>query len=416
VTLGTDLAIDVINFEGVNMSRVMWSVALAMISGCAPPVSVGHSVAAQLVGGPGGMIPALPLRDPDPGEQSQGIALVTDSISPLWSWTVGMNNGVHLVGGMLVGPSGNPADQIGATYQAGIYLPGNPPQQYNLQLVIAAAESADAMSDERDPEDPFIAQLPANVRSQTWLYDIKVQFGPYEWKMCPEVPNDNPLKRHTRWAVPVSDTWDPTGQNHFGEGLEFTFACISSGVIGKCYKWGYAPWLPEASLQSWEGSTSISMANVHQACTRAARADYCGDGVSHTNADTPVVIWDQLAPTQIRYLPDSLTLQSTPPPCAPYPLDPFEDAWGTRGALCTTHWRWSNLGVTNEDGLCPQRRTIIPTLFGKDGTVNFCETQEEAMNQAKNFFMASPVPPYAQQIPVFIGSDSFLPPGTTTCR
>jgi hypothetical protein len=158
------------------------------------------------------------------------------------------------------------------------------------------------------------------------------------------------------------------------------------------------------------------MINVHQACTRAARADYCGDGVSHTNPDTPIIIWDQLIAPQIRGLPATLNL----PTCAPYLPDPFEDAWSTRGAICTTHWRWTNL-VGNDGGLlsalCPNANPNNPPPLS-DGKLGFniCESQQDALNLVSYAFSLSPPAPAARQIPVFIGSDSYLPLGTPTCQ
>ena len=38
----------------------------------------------------------------------------------------------------------------------------------------------------------------------------------------------------------------------------------------------------------------MSLASYHQACTRMARADYCGDGTSHTQDGTWIEYYDKL--------------------------------------------------------------------------------------------------------------------------
>jgi hypothetical protein len=68
----------------------------------------------------------------------------------------------------------------------------------------------------------------------------------------------------------------------------YTFAC-TTGVVAKCARtWGYKPW---KRLQDGFGEL-IDIRPMHQACTRAARADYCGDGISHTRDGTMIDMFD----------------------------------------------------------------------------------------------------------------------------
>lgn len=61
---------------------------------------------------------------------------------------------------------------------------------------------------------------------------------------------------------------------------EVTFACQGS-AIAKCVTLlGYRPW------------TSPALDGLHQACVRAVRADYCGNGQSNTRADEQVNFYD----------------------------------------------------------------------------------------------------------------------------
>lgn len=117
-------------------------------------------------------------------------------------------------------------------------------------------------------------------------------------------------------AIPVSGSWDESGA-HIASDTVFTFSC-TKGVIAKCVRWGYKP------FKSVNGK---SLADYHQACTRMARADYCGDGVTHTQDDTLIDIYDDL---RIQVKSSALTL----------PLLIFDAAWTTEGAYCMTKDRW----------------------------------------------------------------------------
>ena len=87
---------------------------------------------------------------------------------------------------------------------------------------------------------------------------------------------------------------------------KITFAC-QSGAIYKCIDWGYRP---------WESANGTSLSAYHQACTRMTRADYCGDGVSHTVDGAWIGIYDN-AGIQL----DDASWQ-------------FEAQWNEDGATC----------------------------------------------------------------------------------
>ena len=76
-------------------------------------------------------------------------------------------------------------------------------------------------------------------------------------------------------AIPLAGSWSARGAWNSG-GL--TMACVD-GAIGKCVVWGYRPW-------------EAGMRDLHQACVRMVRADYCGDGVGHTRDGTAIDVWD----------------------------------------------------------------------------------------------------------------------------
>lgn len=106
-------------------------------------------------------------------------------------------------------------------------------------------------------------------------------------------------------GVIVPGVWDATGARHDSSDVQ-TFAC-ESGVIAKCVLWGYAP--------------SRVGAEAHQACTRMARADYGGNGISYTREGTAIDVLD------------SSGAQS-------YASFAFEAGWNANGAVCASRTRY----------------------------------------------------------------------------
>jgi hypothetical protein len=142
---------------------------------------------------------------------------------------------------------------------------------------------------------------PADPSGETWLYDLWRHDG-RRW-----VPACRPDAEGVRLALPLLGTWDATG-THRVESGRFTFACVS-GVLAKCVRWGYRP---------WRSAGDRALADYHQACTRLARADYCGDGTPHTREGTLISLYDDLG-IQERDGDDGMS---------------FEAAWTPRGAAC----------------------------------------------------------------------------------
>jgi hypothetical protein len=116
--------------------------------------------------------------------------------------------------------------------------------------------------------------------------------------------------------------------NEGGRGFRLT---CTSGAVGKCVRWGYKPWRRAAD--------GTSLAPVHAACVRMARADYCGDGTPHTRDGTLVDVYD---PFRVRV-----------PTRDAAPTMTFEAAWGPDGAVCV-------------------RRVRIPEKASLDGLLREC--------------------------------------------
>jgi ADYC domain len=127
---------------------------------------------------------------------------------------------------------------------------------------------------------PELAQDDPTNSGNTFLYRIE-QFATDTW-----VDACDPDEAGRSAAIPVAMTWDDAG-TRAPSAHHFTFGCTSA-AIGKCYRWGYRPWLT--------GYGGANFSDLHQTCTRAARADYCGDGRSFTEDGTSINIWDRLPP------------------------------------------------------------------------------------------------------------------------
>jgi hypothetical protein len=94
----------------------------------------------------------------------------------------------------------------------------------------------------------------------------------------------------------------------------FDLTC-TSGVVGKCIRWGYRPWE--------EKPGGPPMRALHQACTHLARADYGGDGHATTREGTLIDIYDRF----------NIQTSDKDAPMT------FEAAWGIDGAICVAHPR-----------------------------------------------------------------------------
>ncbi len=188
-----------------------------------------------------------------------------------------------------------------------------------------------AASDGKATEVAICDEQPADGDKQMSWYQIQA-WNPVaqEWEN-PCVPSgDHPNPR----ALVLGGEWDLTGAHHDAAG-KITFAC-ENGDLSKCATWGYKPWAVR------EGH---SLADAHQACTRMARADYCGDGQSHTTERTIIEYYDTLG-LQARM---TVAEKGWDPK-----LTAFEAAWGPDGASCLARTRHGEpLDAILKE--CPQR-------------------------------------------------------------
>jgi hypothetical protein len=220
-----------------------------------------------------------------------------------------------------------------------------------------------------DPDHPSSTALveyritdPGGVEAEAAAYDPTSTGGTYLYTLEQNVDGTGNWQpacladgdgKHV--AIPLTATWDDHG-NRVASSTLFTFGC-TTGAVAKCYRWGYRPWVT--------GYGDLAVA--HWTCTRVARADYCGNGTSHTRDGTLINLWDNLP---------------SPGPIAAHDTTPlgmlFEAGWDPNGVVCLSHARWLLDGPVIALG-CPGR-LIAPGLGILNATV--CDTIAQVLGQA----------------------------------
>lgn len=135
-------------------------------------------------------------------------------------------------------------------------------------------------------------------------------------------------------AMLAQGAWDASGARVAVAPDVVTVAC-EHGVIAKCALWGYAPWLVGDA--------------AHAACTRMARADYCGDGTPWTRDGTWIDITD---PAEIQVLAGGADMT-------------FEAGWSAEGAVCVRATRYE-VRAANGATLVPPCWASLPRCDDAD--------------------------------------------------
>jgi hypothetical protein len=227
----------------------------------------------------------------------------------------------------------------------------HPPQTVNVEYQITAIVAENPIYDPTHTGNTYLYTLSQNVDNTG------------SWQ--PACPADG---SGARAAIALADTFNERG-DQMSSAPWFTLGC-TTGAIAKCYRLGYRPWV------TGYGNLAI----MHWTCTRLVRADYCGDGVSHTQNGLLVNAWDVLAP------PGPILAKGPTPPEMT-----FEAAWNQNGALCLSHARWADHGV-EDTAACPNR--LRPPGQGmQPGTV--CDNVAQALmmsGTAPRLFNESVIP------------------------
>jgi hypothetical protein len=130
-----------------------------------------------------------------------------------------------------------------------------------------------------------------SAQGDTWHYTVS--YWAEGWK--PLCPADEGSAQGLA-AIALAGRWDYRhgvvgGGAHVSEPGMITFACVNA-ALGKCVRFGYAPWRQTVQCTSEGVCQSVSLAEHHQACTRMLRADYCGDGRSFTRDGMLINLYD----------------------------------------------------------------------------------------------------------------------------
>jgi len=128
-------------------------------------------------------------------------------------------------------------------------------------------------------------------------------------------------------AILIPGMWDTSGRYNKPKGV-FSIACLNS-PLGRCAELGYNP---------WKAFKKTPLAKYHQACVRMLRADYLGNGKSHTKNENDGIAFED----NLGYLKSKIS-----------PEMQFEAGWGASGAIQLARVRYKDLvppGVS-----CPTR-------------------------------------------------------------
>jgi ADYC domain len=187
-------------------------------------------------------------------------------------------------------------------------------------LVGAVLDAADETGRVITVRIDAVAQDPSDADGDIWLHRFSVMdSGTGAWReLCSLGPDG------TAAGFPLAGRWASDGR-HERTASGFTISC-TSGAIGKCVRIGYKPWREFKGESLWD---------YHQACVRAIRADYGGEGTGHTRDGTLVDISDRLGIQPPEPGPRGAALE-------------FEAAWGPDGAVCVRRTRIPELLSTDE--------------------------------------------------------------------
>lgn len=171
--------------------------------------------------------------------------------------------------------------------------------------------------------DPKV-QTPVNEDADVMLYSLSYQWSDFAGDTNPW----RPLCGGDNQAVLIAGRWNyesgqpGNGGKRPGSSQQVTVACLGS-AIAKCVAFGYKPWRAVPPATAAKAGAKATLDELHQACVRAVRADYCGDGTSLTRPGARVNFYDTLA-----VMTDDVDW-------------PLEAEWTAAGARCVAATRLS---------------------------------------------------------------------------
>jgi hypothetical protein len=226
-------------------------------------------------------------------EQDNGLvlnsAVVNGEVFNGWQLNGGVLNGWQLNGWQLNGWQLNGVSLAGTMFTATATGKGKPHKRSGLDLIgseITLSRAGVAYKLRIDD----IYHDPDQSSGDVYFYAISVyEPATKSWSSLCEDDQGQPTA-----AIPLKYAWDPDTGDRLDKPQAVTLACRGA-VLAKCVEWGYRPWATRKRC-SGQSCSYESLRDAHQACTRMARADYCGDGTPHTFNGTPIDIYDKYSP------------------------------------------------------------------------------------------------------------------------
>ncbi len=173
-------------------------------------------------------------------------------------------------------------------------------------------------------------------------------------------------------AIPLKNYWNLETGDRIDDANVITFAC-KNAVLAKCVLWGYRPWASALRCKNPDHPKAkecaqMPLTDYHQACTRMARADYCGDGTPWTVEGTPIDLWDHLTPS-IETPTTNWTIEAEWNPDGAFCVDDIrQQAWKKDGMYPSCFL--DKKGKPEKIGNCgslKKHRALITTTFHKVG-------------------------------------------------
>lgn len=268
-------------------------------------------------------------------------------------------NGLHVNGltsnGLHVNGTGSSGSGIGGINREGISVVG-------AQLVAEGTSGADLVGTVLTANrlDGGVTALRIDSVAQSssdpdfWLYGLSFE-GEEGW----ESACGHDEQGAARPAIALAGRWDyssgtATGGDFIDDPDQLTLACAGS-VLAKCAQMGYKPWQVIEECNEGGDCQALSLRDFHQACTRMIRADYCGDGQSHTVNGFPVNVWDSFS-IQARAEVGTGWAQGA--------------EWSPEGAVCIDELRYDPGGTVASyvAAHCPERQSAAFGCFSGQST------------------------------------------------
>lgn len=238
------------------------------------------------------------------------------------------SDGKKLITGVAVTEGGLAGPNLSGAQLAGAMLLGETEDGEQVRLRIdsvAAAEDPNQKTPQNENADVFQYRVSYQRSSTTGAG--KKAAGPLNSQFKPGDPAWAPLCPKSGAAIVVSGSWNMqsgepgNASKEAAKSGEVTFACLGSAIAKCVTTMGYKPWrsttpAAAAGAANAAGGKPVSLDALHQACVRAVRADYCGNGLSMTAEGTQVNFYD------------SAGIQKDE---ASWPM---EAVWSASGALC----------------------------------------------------------------------------------